>query len=71
VSQVVPVVLVVQAVVVVVVLLRVVLQCFRLCSPLLLRLNWLPVLSSLLFLHCPFRGLRIRHRRIVLIAGFF
>jgi hypothetical protein len=64
------VVLVVQAAVVVV-LLRVVLQCFRLWSSLLLRLNWLPVLSSLLSLHCPFRGLRIRHHRIVLIAGFF
>ena len=49
---------------------HVVLRCFRLCSPLLLRLMWLVVLVPLLFAHCLFPGLRIRHHRIVLIAGF-
>ena len=50
---------------------RVVLRCFRLCSPLLLRLMWLVVLAPLLFAHCLFPGPRIRRHRIVLIVGFF
>jgi hypothetical protein len=50
---------------------RVVLRCFRLCSPLLLQLMWLVVLAPLLFAHCLFPGPRIRRRRIVLIVGFF
>ena len=50
---------------------RVVLRCFRLCSPLLLRLMWLVVLVPLLFAHCLFPGPRIRRHRIVLIVGFF
>jgi hypothetical protein len=50
---------------------RVVLRCFHPCSPLLLRLLWLVVLAPLLFVHCLFPSLRIRHHRIVLIVGFF
>ena len=50
---------------------HVVLRCFRWCSPRLLRLMLLVVLAPLLFVHCLFRGLGIRHHRIVLIAGFF
>ena len=50
---------------------RVVLRCFRLCSPLLLRLMWLVVLAPLLFAHYLFPGPRIRRHRIVLIVGFF
>ena len=50
---------------------RVVLRCFRLCSPLLLQLMWLVVLAPLLFAHCLFPGPRIRRHRIVLIVGFF
>jgi hypothetical protein len=50
---------------------RVVLRCFRLCSPLLLQLMWLVVPVPLLFAHCLFPGPRIRRRRIVLIVGFF
>ena len=49
---------------------HVVLRCFRLCSPRLLRLMLLVVLVPFLFVHCLFRGLGIRHHRIVLIAGF-
>ena len=49
---------------------HVVLQCFRLCSPRLLRLLLLVVLAPLLFVHCLFPGPRIRRHRIVLIAGF-
>ena len=50
---------------------HVVLRCFRWCSPRLLRLMLLVVLAPLLFVHCLFPGPRIRHHRIVLIAGFF
>ena len=46
-------------------------QDFLLCSPLLLQILWLAVLFPLLFVHCLFRGLRIRRHRIVLTAGFF
>ena len=49
---------------------HVVLRCFRWCSPRLLRLMLLVVLAPLLFVHCLFPGPRIRHHRIVLIAGF-
>jgi hypothetical protein len=48
---------------------RVLLRCF-LCPPLLLPLPLVAVLVPLLFVHCPFPGLRIRHHRIVIIAVF-